>query len=286
MKKIAILGCENSHARTFLNYIQQKEAYRDVEVVGVYSDDESAATALSQKYNVAVLSRPEDAVGKIDGLIVTARHGARHYPLAKPYLKSGIPMFIDKPITVSESESVRFMQEATLNGVRLTGGSCLRYEPFVKQLKSELTAQKILGGFVRAPISLKNNYGDFFFYSQHLVETVLELFGRYPTSVKAYQNGEKVTVVFRYPDYDVEALFLEENYVYYASASTEKAVLGQELSVDDTCFAAEFDAFYRLLNGGEQELSYKDFIAPVFVINAIVRSMRTGRETRVKEYTL
>ena len=46
MKKIAILGCENSHADAFLSCIRKKEEFADVEVVGVYSNDPAAAERL------------------------------------------------------------------------------------------------------------------------------------------------------------------------------------------------------------------------------------------------
>ena len=44
------------------------------------------------------------------------------------------------------------------------------------------------------------------------------------------------------------------------------------------CFKIEFDEFYSLLSGGEQKMSYDDFIAPVFVMNAVYRSIASGKE--------
>ena len=52
MKKIVILGCENYHANSFLDFIRDEEKYKDVEVVGVYSDDAEAANKLCEKYGV------------------------------------------------------------------------------------------------------------------------------------------------------------------------------------------------------------------------------------------
>ena len=43
MKRIAFLGCENSHSATFLNFIKNDEKFADIEVVGVYSHDRTAA---------------------------------------------------------------------------------------------------------------------------------------------------------------------------------------------------------------------------------------------------
>ena len=45
----------------------------------------------------------------------------------------------------------------------------------------------------------------------------------------------------------------------------------------------EVRAFYDLLKGGAQEENYGDFIAPVFIMNAILRSLESGREEAVRE---
>jgi len=117
MKKIVILGCENSHANGFLDFITKDAAFADIQVVGVYSEDTEAAKKLNEKYGVPVMERVDAAVGQVDGVIITARHGDKHYEFAKPYIPSGVPMFIDKPITINEDEAVAFMQELKENNV-------------------------------------------------------------------------------------------------------------------------------------------------------------------------
>ena len=102
MYKVAILGCENSHANSFLNHVKSTK-YKDlVEFVGVYSDEKEAAQKLSEEFGVYVAENYDEFVGKVDAIVITARHGDNHYKYAKPYIKSGIPMFIDKPITCTE----------------------------------------------------------------------------------------------------------------------------------------------------------------------------------------
>ena len=46
-------------------------------------------------------------------------------------------MFIDKPITVSETDAVDFMKELKANGVKITGGSSLRHDQSVKAMSEE-----------------------------------------------------------------------------------------------------------------------------------------------------
>lgn len=292
-KRIAILGCENSHADAFLKFIRTEEAFSHLEVVGVYSDRRESALALQEKFDVPVLDNFTDAVGKIDGLVITARHGNDHYRFAKPYLDDAIPMFIDKPITVREDEAVEFMRELMARSIRITGGSSLKEAPEVRALRADALAEvdgKTLGGFVRAPYQKVNDYGNFYFYSQHLVEMVCEIFGRYPLSVTARENGDNLHVLFHYENYDCVGLFTDRNYLYFASRMAEKGSKALDVAssggASNGWFRAEFAAFCELLDGGEQKISYADFISPVFIMNAIERSLASGREEAVRTYTL
>lgn len=285
MKRIAILGCENSHADAFLKCIKEKEKFRDVSVIGVYSDDSSAAEKLNEKFGVPIMESYAEAVGKIDGLVITARHGDKHYKFAKPYIESGIPMFIDKPITINEDEAVEFMRELKMRGVRICGGSSLKQDEFVRKLKNERENEmggKTLGGYVRAPYQSENEHGGFYFYAQHLVEMVCEIFGRYPMSVTARKNGSQIHVLFHYTDYDCVGLFCDKNYIYYASRMSEKETSSFDITATNEWFEREFCEFYKLLSGGEQTATYKDIAAPVFIMNAIDRALKSGREENVE----
>lgn len=286
MKKIAILGCENSHAATFLDFIYNTDKYRDVEVVGVYSNEPDSAKALNEKFGVKVLENYADAVGQIDGLVITARHGDLHYEYAKPYLDSGIPMFIDKPLTIKASDAVEFMNALKTRSARVCGGSSLKHDIGVKTLKSEresLVDGETLGGFVRAPLNADNIYGGFYFYAPHLVEVVSEIFGRYPLSVLAERKGNVTNVKFNYDNYTANGIFVDDNYVYYACRFADKSVKGMNLesTKENNWFESEFDEFYAILGGAESPTSYEDLFSSVFVMNAIDRSLASGKEEKV-----
>ena len=81
---------------------------------------------------------------------------------------------------------------------------------------------------------------------------------------------------------------MDGNYVYYAARYSVDGVQGSEFPItgESPCFRAEFDEFYDLLNGGEQKKSYSDFIAPVFVMNAVKRSLDGGKEEKVNKFEL
>lgn len=286
MKKIAILGCENSHADAFLTFIKEKAEFSDVEVVGVYSDDAAAAQKLNEKFGAPVMSDYADAVGRVDGIMITARHGDNHFKYAKPYIESGIPMFIDKPITVSEADALEFMTQLKNKGVSVTGGSSLKHDDVIKKFKKDAEDEvggKTIGGYVRAPYQAQNDYGGYFFYAPHLIEMVCQIFGNRPLSVTAKQNGKQVHVLFHYENYDCVGLFCDSNYVYYASRMSEKGTDSSAVTFTKDWYYREFALFYDLLCGGAGE-DYSEFIAPVMVMNAVYRSLCSGKTEAVNVY--
>lgn len=290
MKKVVILGCENSHAHNFLTQIRDKEEFRDVEVIGVYSTEMEEAKKLNEKFGVPVMEDYADAVGKVDGVIITARHGDDHYKYAKPYIESGVPMFIDKPITIDEDEAFAFMRALKANGVRISGGSSLKHTDAVRLLREEREKEAggiTLSGFAQAPLYVNEKYGGFYFYAQHLVEMVCEVFGRFPSSLTASRNGKQIHIVFHYEDYDCVGLYSSACGHYHVSRVAVDYCKSCPIPDDlGDCFYHEFAEYHNILNGGEQRATYEEFASPVFIMNAIFRSLESGRTEDVRRIVL
>ena len=163
----------------------------------------------------------------------------------------------------------------------------LRFNWAVRQVgiaTREEVAGKTIGGVVRAPLYPTNPNGGFYFYAQHLVEMICEIFGRYPKSVTAKRNFKTVHVIFSYGEFDCVGLYCEENNVYYASRVSEESTVGFDIPFTKGWYFKEFGEFYRLLCGEKQSVSYEDFISPVFIMNAIERSLASGKEEEILKY--
>ena len=281
MYKIAFLGCENSHVKSFLKLIKQD--YSDIEVLGVYSEFPGEAEKLCEEFGVPVMASSDALVGQLDGLVINARHGGKHYPLAKAYLNDKIPMFIDKPITASEEDARAFAAELSQKGIRACGGSLLRHPQDIQELKELVNSGEkgqALGGFFRAPILLESEHGGFSFYGQHLVQMVGEVFGYQPKSVRACRTGGEVSCLIRYDSFDVSAVYLDDSNVFYAAVNFPKETVGGGVRTAGAV-NREFKEFYDLLVGGKMQQSYEELFAPVFIMNAIERAMESGQEELV-----
>ena len=102
-----------------------------------------------------------------------------------------------------------------------------------------------------------------------------EMFGYYPNSVTAVKHENHYNCLFNYDNVDVKGTYINGNYRYYAGIDCADGSL-QETCEFGTAFVDEFMHFYTILTGGEMHQSYDDFFAPVFILNAIVRSYENG----------
>ena len=283
MFKVAILGCENSHANSFLGQLRDGR-HPDVTVIGVYSDEEEACKKLNEAFGVYVMKSYDELVGQVDGIMVTARHGDNHYKYAKPYLASGIPMFIDKPITCDGAEAVEFMREAKKYGVRLCGGSSCKYLPGVTAMAKEVAEGAygtVRGGNVCAPLAMTSPYGAFYFYSQHLVQMMTAIYGNDVEEVAAIACNNEAAFVAKYKDFPITGSYTSEGWYYHATVFGGKGLKAEKFEFTSYPFECELDDMYDLLCGKEMKETYDEFIRPVFILNALEASMKSGKSEKV-----
>ena len=274
MYKIVILGCENSHANNFLRLIAEGK-YPEIEVIGIYSNEPEAVKKLNEQFGTPIMADFADAVGQVDGVMITARHGDNHYKYAKPYMDAGIPMFIDKPITCSEEEAVAFMREARDRGIRLCGGSTCAALAETLTLAEVVRTEalgKVRGGAVVSPFQPNSPYGGFTFYAQHLIEIMTTIFGEGVQDVLATRREGALTFTARYENFSVQATYLEGVGYYSASVYGAKAVQNEILKFTPESFTHEMNDMLDLLHGEPMKKSYESFIYPVFVMNALMRA--------------
>lgn len=129
MLKIGIIGTENSHAMAFSKIINLPDpvtgtlAYPDARVVGVYGPDLDSAHMVAEKAKVDFIAdSPSDFFGKIDAMIITCRRGSVHSQYARPFIKAGMPVFLDKPITADYAQAQELIALAKEKNSLLCGG--------------------------------------------------------------------------------------------------------------------------------------------------------------------
>ncbi len=278
MYRIGILGTENSHAGVFAKLFRDDPAFRDMKLVAVGGHYPESNQKMCEEFGIdTIVERPEDMVGMVDAVMITARDGKYHLPFARPFLEAGIPMFIDKPFSVDEQEALDFAREAKRRGVPLAGGSILKcaYDAKLLQNEAQTHLDDVKGGTVTAPVKMNSEHSGFFFYSSHLAELSLMIFGQEPLSVTAHRHGENVTAVVDYEGFSVANCFVGGFSQYGAQIFRSKSIYTRDV---DLAFSSRELAlgFAHMLRTGEMPQSYRDLVYPVIYLNAIKRSYETG----------
>lgn len=285
--KLAILGAENSHAWFFAQAIDGKDGtkmFDDVELLGVYADSSTeegqfGIEKVKEMSNCARFAEHyNDFLDEADVIMVTARHGGNHLKFARDYIKKGIPVWIDKPITCSTEDVRELIDLAGEYNSLLLGGSGLPYIAQMKKLAAVAAdnMETLKGGHVTAPVNMENPYGDFWFYTQHLVQMMTSVFGYEVKSVSAERVGDGVRAVYHYDKYDVTA-FYGSGYsvtIYKDGFS----LVSEEVSLGDDFYNVEMQAFYDNLKNGKPDYTEREFAMPVYVLDATIKAFTEGKE--------
>jgi predicted dehydrogenase len=98
----------------------------DVRVTRCWMPDADMAQALASACRIdAVCETPEEMIGAVDAVMILRDDADSHWRLAAPFLKAGVPVFVDKPLCVSRAELDLF--EPYLRSGQLMSTSGLRY---------------------------------------------------------------------------------------------------------------------------------------------------------------
>ncbi|MBR5547021.1 MAG: Gfo/Idh/MocA family oxidoreductase [Clostridia bacterium] len=293
MYRVGILGTENSHAMAFgkiLNGLDPafKGLFEDFRVVAVGGIDPEASKKVADICGIDIIvERPEDMLGLVDAVMITCRDGKYHAPYALPFIKGGIPAFIDKPFTSDPEQALSLAKMAKEQGVPLVGGSSVKLTDAVLALKAVVDehGSALVSGDMTAPVSMNNDYGNFWFYASHLAECCLTVFGNNPEWVWANRTAKGVTAVVHYPHFDVTNHFIEGVYDYAGTVITPRGTHYKTISLDDI-YAKECACFADMVRNGAMSHTYEELVAPVYLMAAIEKSFETGEKVPVGTFSI
>src|SRR5258708_27102454 len=92
-----------------------------------------AYTAEMKKLGVPLVDKPEEMIGKVDGMLIESQEGTVHWDRAKPFLEAGIPCYIDKPFTCGVDHARKIIDLAEKKKLPVFSSSSLRYAPELVQ---------------------------------------------------------------------------------------------------------------------------------------------------------
>ncbi len=173
-------------------YVRRRHASEfgmgDWKVTHAWTQDPESTKKLCAASGIAHgVSDYREFLGKVDAVIVARDDYETHLPMALPFLEAGLPVFVDKPLSLDVAELRTF--KPYLEKGQLMSCSGMRYARELDEPRADLAAYGRLK-LIRGAIVLSWEK-----YGVHLLEAALAITPAHPVSVRMLPTEHASAVV-------------------------------------------------------------------------------------------
>ncbi len=283
--RIGIIGAENSHTVGYGKLFNIDKKFPGVEVKYVWGETDEFAKRAMERGNIPnQVKEPIEMMGKIDALIVDHRHPRFHLEAASPFVKAGIPTFIDKPFCYRAVEGKEFLEMARKAGTPVTSYSSIAQSAATFDIKKQLEGLGEISQVVRyGPVDLDSQYGGVFFYGVHMVQPLLYIFGEDVKRVKISRNGKYGNASLQFSS----GLFATLIFKSLASGwetfvETKNGLIELKTCIEESDPAKNYVDMVEMFRTGKEPRSHQSILNCVSVLEALEKSAETEKWTEVE----
>ena len=275
--RIGIIGAENSHTIGYGKMFNTDKKFPGVEVKYVWGETDEFAKNAAEKGNIPnIVKDPGEMLGKIDALIVDHRHAKYHLEAATPFIKEGIPTFIDKPFCYRVEEGKEFLAMARKYGTPVTSYSSVAHSKGTYDMKKQVESMGKINQVVRyGPVEVDSKYGGIFFYGVHLLQPVMDIFGEDIERVRVTRDGQKgsASLVFKSGLY-ATLVFKNVSYGWETFVEIEKDGLVEIKSrVEEPDPGINYVDMVEMFRTGKEPRNHESILSGVAVLEALEKSV-------------
>jgi len=148
------------------------------EVVAIWTQDIEQSKHIAKAAHIKeVVENYSDMIGKVDAVLLARDDAENHLKYAEPFLRAGLPIYIDKPIAVSVAALDKLYSLQQYNGQIFTC-SALRYSQ--ELMLSEADKQR-LGQIQQITAHTPKSWQK---YAVHIIEPVLNMLPKDDTPIE------------------------------------------------------------------------------------------------------
>ncbi len=287
MIRIGIVGAENSHSVAIAKTLNVAKSVPGFRVVAIWGETRQFAERSAEAGQIPkIVKCPADMIGEIDAVMIDHRHAKYHLPAAEPFLAARLPMFIDKPFCYRLAEGKRFLARARRMKVAVTSYSSVPTSKCFAEFKKSVRkagAASAVASF--GPCDLASEYGGIFFYGIHQVDALLTLLGPDLTAVSVARpkrgKGAVANLFWKGGLIGSMHCLAGHSAGFQLSVAAEAGNLSVRLESDPNPYLRSTRRFCRMFRTGAEPVPHKAILARVAVLEAMAKSVRTGRLTPV-----
>ena len=141
-------------------------------VTHIYCDERSDAESVAKASLIPnVVDSPEDMIDAVDAVLIATDIGSEHVERARPFVKAGVPVFIDKPLCDNSADLALFEKWVVDEGRPIVSSSAMRY---AKEFEPYRISTRELGELRFISMTIKKKWET---YGIHILEAVHSILG-------------------------------------------------------------------------------------------------------------
>ena len=269
-KKIGFIDLfiDEWHANNYPAWIRESALKDEFDVAFAWEkftpEGKKSLTEWCAAQNVTPLGSIEELVDKSDCICVLAPSNPEvHEELAKAALKSGKPVYVDKPFAPDRAAAERMVEVAKKYNTPLMSSSALRFGNELMELR-----QKDISPLCVSTCGGGRNFPE---YAIHQIEMIVSLLGTGARKLQVCGDDKKLTVTMLYDDERLASM----NYSPYwgftlAAASDEK---GQQLNTMTNIFPNLLQKILEFYKSGVNPIPVAETIEIAAILDAVVKGM-------------
>jgi len=282
---IGIIGAQNSHTAGFGKLFNIDKKFPGVELKYVWGETDAFAKASMEKGAIPnQVKDPLEMMGKIDALIVDLRHSKYHLEPATPFVKAGIPTFIDKPFCYRAAEGKEFLEMAKKVGTPVTSYSSIAHTAATFDIKEQLKSFKNINQVIRTgTVDLDSEYGGIFFYGVHIVQPLMYMFGEDINEVRISRDGKYGNASLKFSSGLFATLvFKKKAYGWETFVETDDKLVELKSRVAETDPPKNYVDMVEMFRTGKEPRTHQSILNCVCVLEALEKSADSEKWTEVK----
>ena len=283
--RIGIIGAENSHTVGYGKLFNIDKKFPGVELKYVWGETEEFAKEAMTKGQIPYMVKdPLEMLGKIDALIVDHRHAKYHLKAAEPFVKAGIPTFIDKPFCYTVAEGKEFLEMAREAGTPVSSYSTIAHTDSTFDIVDQIKSLGEFNNIIRnGPADIESPYGGIFFYGVHLVQPLMYMFGEDIKVVKINKYGKKAGAVLIFESgLQANLVFNTLHYGWETYVETKKGIVELKSRVQESVPERCYRDMVEMFRTGKEPLSHESILKPIAVLEAMEKSVSSEKWEEVK----
>ncbi len=195
--RIGLIGLDTSHVVAFTQALNDPSYPKHIaggRVVAAFkggSPDipssrdriEQYTKELQEKYGVRLVGSIEDLCREVDAVMLESVDGRPHLEQARPVIKAGKPLYIDKPMAASLADALEIFRLAKAAKVPVFSASALRFGASTLAVRNG-SIGKVKSAETFCPVHLEEHHPELFWYGIHGVESLFTVMGAGCETVK------------------------------------------------------------------------------------------------------